>query len=267
MQIILAATALSYVIATFFRIREKVANAPMKNHSRLSLIFAIILNLALMYVSTDSARTSSEFELASLLIVGCLGLGLASISIEILMHENYFSIFSLPVGTVLLLMSLLVTGQISGPHFSQPWFIAHLIASITGECFFLIAAISSATYLFVVRKLKNKNRLKALYLFPPLARLDTLTYRTIVFGAISFLIGVLIGLYGNLKYFSNFTPAFKHIFSLVLLVYYGGIMIFRDPLKLAGPRLANAALFGFALAAALLLIPDNQMHWLEEAGK
>lgn len=239
----------------------------MKNHSRLSLLAGIGFNLVLLYLSTHSARTSAEFGLSSFLVIAALSLALATIFIELMLQENYFSVFSLPVSIALLLMSLLTTGQISGIHFTRPWFIAHLLASITGEGFFMMAAISSGTYLFVVRKLKSKNRLKALYLLPPLARLDSLTYRTIVFGALSFMLGLGIGFYGNIQHFANFSPAFKHYFSLLVLLYYVAIMVMRKPLQLAGPRLANAALVGFALSIALILIPDNNLHWLQEAAK
>lgn len=239
----------------------------MKNHSRLSLLAGIGFNLVLLYLSTHSARTSAEFGLSSFLVIAALSLALASIFIELMLQENYFSVFSLPISLALLLMSLLTTGQVSGAHFTKTWFIAHLLASITGEGFFMMAAISSATYLFVVRKLKSKNRLKALYLFPPLARLDNLTYRTIIFGALLFLFGLIIGLYGNYLHFSGFSPVLKHYFSFVVLLYYLAIVFLRARLNLAGPRLANAALLGFALSLALIFIPDNDLHWLPEVVK
>ncbi len=264
MLTVLALTAICYVIATFFRIREKVAGQPMKNHSRMSLLAAIFFNLQLLYVFTDTTRHSAEFSLGGFFIIGALSLAMATIFIELLLQESYFSAFSLPICLVMLLMSLLMRGHIAGDHFSQPWFLIHLIAAITGECFFLIAAISGATYLFVVRRLKSKNKLKAVSLFPPLTRLDSLTYRTIMIGTLLFLIGLGIGLYGNMKHFAGFSPVFKHYFSVGVMAYYGLIVIMRQKLQLAGPRLASAALLGLALSVALVLLPDNHQHWLAE---
>lgn len=267
MGMILAATAVCYAVATFFRLREKVAGGSMKNHSRISLLIGIGFNLILLYVSTHSARTTAEFGLGSLFIIGALSMALAAVFIELMLQENYFSIFALPISLTLLLMSSLAAGQISGTHFAKPWFIAHLITSITGECFFVIAAVSAITYLFVVRKLKSKNRLKALYLFPPLARLDIITFQAITSGTISFFIGLSIGFYGNIEYFAKFTPALKHYFSLAVFLYYCSIILLRRRARFAGPRLANAALIGFVLSLALILIPSNELHWLSEATK
>lgn len=267
MKTTLAGTLIFYALATFFRIREKVAGAPMKNHSRLSLLAAILANLVLLYLATHNTRVSAEFDLSGFLVVASLSLALTAIFIELMMQESYFSIFALPLCMVLLPVSLLVTGRITGPHFTQPWFLIHLIAAITGECFFLMAAISSLTYLFVVRKLKNKNRLKAVFMFPPLTRLDNLTYQTVISGAVLFLIGLAIGIFGNIRHFSGFSPAFKHYFSLIVLIYYAAVIVLRRPLKIAGPKLAQAALIGFALSLALIFVPGNDLHWFPEAVK
>lgn len=261
MQGTLIATAISYAFATYFRFREKVAGSPMKNHSRASLIIGFILNLVLFYLITSGSETTSELQINSFLITGSLSLALCTIAVEMGMKENYFSIFSLPVCLVVLLMSLLVTGKITGQHFSQPWFAAHLIASISGECFFIIAAVSSGTYLYIVRRLKKKNRLKAVFLFPPLNRLDDLTFKLIVSGFVTFVIGLAIGIYGNYSYFSAFTPTMKHYFSVLVLTYYFVIIALRWKFSLAGPRLAAAALLGFILSMGLIFLPANDLHW------
>jgi ABC-type uncharacterized transport system permease subunit len=126
----------------------------------------------------------------------------------------------------------------------------------------MISAISSATYLFVVRKLKNKNKLKALYLFPPLARLNDLTGKLVIAGIVTFSTGLAIGLYGSYIHFSSFEPASKHWFAAIVLLYYLAILILKKPLKIVGPRLAIVVIFGFILSIGLILIPDNDLHWL-----
>ncbi|MGM0599157.1 MAG: cytochrome c biogenesis protein CcsA [Candidatus Rifleibacteriota bacterium] len=261
MQIVLAATIICYALATFFRVREKVVGSRMKNHSKISFIIGLILNVILFYLTVSSENGNSQLETASLLEAASLTLAACTLFVELGLKENYLSIFSLPVCITILVLSLLVSGSIEGAQFSQTWFIAHLISSIAGECFFLIAAISSASYLFVVRRLKKKNRLKAVFLFPPLSRLDNLTYRLIVAGTITFALGLLLGLYGNYEHFYAFKPAFKHYYSIIVLIYYLILCLFKYKLKLTGPRLANAALIGFILSIGLILIPDNSLHW------
>jgi ABC-type uncharacterized transport system permease subunit len=159
---------------------------------------------------------------------------------------------------------MLVSGKIAGEHFSETWFIVHLITSIAGESFFMIAAISSATYLFVVRKLKSKNKLKAVFMFPPLTRLNDLTYKLIKAGILVFFIGLALGLHGNYRYFNEFQPAAKHYFAGLVLFYYFAVALLRKPLKLAGPRLAIAAIIGFILSLILVFVPNNDLHWLHE---
>lgn len=265
MQVILIATAISYAFATFFRVREKVAGSPMKNHSRASLIIGFILNMVLLYLTNAGSEKNFELQTNSFLVAGSLSLALCTLAIEMGMKENYFSIFSLPVCLAVLLMSSLVTGKVSGHQFTQAWFAGHLIASIVGECFFVIAAISSTTYLYVVRRLKKKNRLKAVFHFPPLNRLDNLTYKLLISGTLTFAMGLAIGLYGNYSNYSTFAPAMKHFFSAAVLVYYLAVVSLRGFLKLAGPRLAIATLIGFFLSACLILIPTNERHWQPES--
>ena len=152
-------------------------------------------------------------------------------------------------------------GKLAGAHFAQGWFALHLLLAILGECFFMIAAVSSLTYLFVVRRLKKKNRLRAVFFFPPLARLDDLTFKLIVSGTAVFAVGLLAGLYGNLKHFEAFSPGGKHIFALFLLLFYLALIVARRPFKLAGNRLAVLAVTGFALSIGLVVLPDNELHW------
>jgi ABC-type uncharacterized transport system permease subunit len=215
----------------------------------------------LFYLTVSTKNESSQLATASLLEATSFTLAACTLFVELGFKENYLSIFSLPVCITILVLSLLVSGSIEGAQFTQTWFIAHLISSIAGECFFLIAAISSFSYLFVVRRLKKKNRLKAVFLFPPLSRLDNLTYRLIVAGTLTFALGLIFGLYGNFEHFNTFKPAFKHYYSIILLIYYLILCLFKYRLKLAGPRLAHAALIGFVLSLGLILLPNNDLHW------
>lgn len=259
MLVLFIATIAAYAVATFFRVKEKVADRSFKHHANFSLFLGLVCN-AIMTVKVF-ALSDAFLHYQSFFIVGALSLGICTLAIEKGLKETYFSIFTIPAMVVFLLCASFVDGKLAGAHFSQGWFAVHLLLAILGECFFFIAAISSVTYFYVVRRLKRKNRLRAVFFFPPLTRLDDLTFKLLAAGTSIFFIGLGVGLYGNFAHFAEFSPGSKHIFSLIVLAFYLLIVIMRKPLKIAGTRLATLALAGFLLSLGLITIPDNTSHW------
>jgi ABC-type uncharacterized transport system permease subunit len=259
MQVLLVSTLVAYALATFFRVKERVAGHGLPVHANLSLWLGLVCNL--IFVIEIFAFGGDQLHYRTLFAVGAMSLAIASVAIERILKENFFSIFTLPVCFVFMVCSTFVDGTLVGSHFVRGWFATHLFLAILGECFFMIAALSSLTYLFVVRRLKKKNRLRAVFFFPPLARLDDLTFKLIAFGTAVFAGGLGVGLYGNLWHFAAFTPGGKHIFAAVLLLFYLLLIIARRPLRLAGNRLAILAVIGFVLSVGLIVLPDNKLHW------
>ncbi|PKL45278.1 MAG: hypothetical protein CVV42_18800 [Candidatus Riflebacteria bacterium HGW-Riflebacteria-2] len=259
MQVLLVSTLLAYALATFFRVKERVAGRLMPLHANLSFWLGLVCNLVLAL--EIFALGESHLHYRTLFVVGALSLSLSTVAIERVLKETFFSIFTLPVSFVFMVCSTFVDGKLAGAHFAQGWFALHLLLAILGECFFMIAAVSSVTYLFVVRRLKRKNRLRAVFFFPPLARLDDLTFKLIVSGTVVFAVGLAAGLYGNLRHFDAFAPGGKHIFAALLLLFYLALVIARRPLKLAGNRLAMLAVTGFVFSLGLVFLPDNELHW------
>lgn len=259
MLVIFIATIAAYAIATFFRVKEKVANRSFRHHANFSLYLGLTCNAIL--TAKVFALSDSHLHYQSLFIIGSLSLGISTLAIEKLLKETYFSIFTIPAMICLLFCASFVDGTLAGAHFSQGWFALHLLLAILGESFFFIAAISSLTYFYVVRRLKRKNRLRAVFFFPPLTRLDDLTFKLIAAGTAIFLAGLAVGLYGNLSHFAEFSPGAKHIFSLVVLTFYLILVLTRKPLKITGTRLATLALAGFFLSMGLITLPDNTSHW------
>ena len=259
MQVLLGSTLLAYALATFFRVKEKVAGRSMPLHANLSFWLGLVCNtiLALEIFALGDVYLHSR----TLFVVGALSLALCTAAIERLLKETFFSIFTLPACFALMLCSIFADGKLAGGHFAHGWFALHMLLAILGESFFLIAAVSSVTYLFVVRRLKKKNRLRAVFYFPPLARLDDLTFKLIVFGTSVFAAGLGVGLYGNLSHFTGFIPGSKHIFAGFVLAFYLMLIIARHPLKLTGNRLATLAVAGFLLSIGLMVIPDSSGHW------
>ncbi len=267
MQVLLFATLAGYALATFFRVKEKVAGRSFRHHSNFSLMLGLSCNTLLAIQAFSHSDLHLQYQ--ALFVAGALSLGICTAITEHGLKETYFSIFSLPASIVLLFCSTFTDGVLAGDHFNQRWFAIHLLLSILGECFFFIAAVSSVTYFYVVRRLKRKNRLRAVFFFPPLTRLDDLTFKLIVSGTAIFTAGLATGLYGNYSHFANFAPGTKHIFALALLAFYFFIIVARSPLKLTGTRLAGLAIIGFFLSAGLVTLPDNSEHWkpLLQAGE
>jgi len=259
MLVLFVSTIAAYALATFFRVKEKVAGHSFKYHATFSLILGLLLNLLMSIKIFGLSDTHLHYQ--GIFIFGALSLGICTLAIEKGLKETYFSIFTLPAVMVLLLCASFVDGTITGTHFLQKWFALHLFLAILGECFYFIAAISSVTYYFVVRRLKQKNRLRAVFFFPPLTRLDDLTFKLILTGTVLFSAGLAIGVYGNYSHFSTFSPGAKHILASIVLIFHVVIILCRKPFKLAGTRLAAMALAGFILSMILITVPDNTAHW------
>lgn len=271
MLVLFVSTIAAYALATFFRVKEKVAGHSFAYHATFSLLLGLVLNLIMSIKIFGLSDTYLHYQ--GLFISGALSLGICTLAIEKGLKETYFSIFTLPAVMVLLLCATFVDGTITGTHFLQKWFALHLFLAILGECFFFIAAISSITYFFVVRRLKQKNRLRAVFFFPPLTRLDDLTFKLVFAGNLLFFCGLAIGLYGNYSHFSGFSPGPKHVFAGIVFLFYAVLIACRKPFKIAGTRLAAMALAGFFLSIILITVPDNTTHWQplseisREAGK
>ena len=259
MQVLVASILLAYALATFFRVKERVAGRLLPLHANMSFWLGLVCNAVL---AVEIFMLGDSFlHYRTLFVVGALCLALCTAAIERVLKESFFSIFTLPVSFAFMVCSVFADGKLAGGHFAHGWFALHMLLAILGECFFLIAAVSSGTYLYVVRRLKRKNRLRAVFFFPPLARLDDLTFKLIAFGSAVFAAGLGAGLYGNLRYFEGFVPGSKHIFAGVVLAFYLVLIIARHPLKLTGSRLATLAVVGFLLSVGLMVIPDSGEHW------
>lgn len=259
MTMLFIASIVAYSIATYFRVKEKVAGRPFKHHTDFSLYLALVCNMVL--ASRAFVLSDTHLHYQGLFIFGSLSLGISALAIEKGLKESFFSIFTIPSAIVFLICATFVDGKLAGEHFLQGWFALHLFLAILGEIFFCIAALSSITYLYVIRRLKKKNRLRAVFLFPPLTRLDDLTFKLIKVGTSVFFLGLVIGLYGNYSHFSEFKPVLKHVFAGIVMCFYLLVIILRKPMNIAGNKLAVVAVAGFILSLGLIIIPDNAAHW------
>ena len=233
----------------------------MKRHSTWSFFLGIFLHLAFIALLIKNDSGNLVFKLNTVLVIVSFSLACTAATIELILKEIYFSIFTLPISLVTLLCSSFFTNTLKGLQFQNPLFLLHLIASSCGESYIMIAAISSITYLYSVRRLKKKNRLKAVFLFPPLNRLDRLSSKLFTLGTAIFMIGITSGLYWHIKIYESFVPSFKHLLSFILLTYNIIVIALKKPMKLAGSQMAILVIIGFFISVCLILVPSNELHW------
>ena len=183
--------------------------------------------------------------------------------LEFFTRETFFSIFVLPLCIIFLCFSPLADTISGSEHLRGGVFVTHVLASITGECFFLLATITGAAYLVVVRKLKQKNRLRAMYFFPPLARLDSLMVWFMALGLIFFGGGIFLGSiwahqsFGSINFFSP-----KRLLSVITILFFSSTLIARNRGAAAGNRLAMLSMFGLLLSLSVVFAPDTQHRWI-----
>nr|MBP7634233.1 cytochrome c biogenesis protein CcsA [Candidatus Ozemobacteraceae bacterium] len=176
--------------------------------------------------------------------------------------EIFFSLFVLPVAAALFGLAALVEKLLLGSHFSGPWFFLHVGFSIAGECLFFMAALAGATYLFALKRLKEKNRVRAVSFFPPLLRLEKLMTRFLNGGSSLFAIGLTAGFVWSWLQFAVFDPLEpKKGLSTLVLLGFGGVSVATRMGHLSGPRVAWCVIGGFLLSMLVMIGIDSSMHW------
>ncbi len=263
MNIALGIAAGSLLLAAFFRILERAAGRTPAWHGTIALWLGLVAALvAMLMTSGQKAAASAGFSLP--LAVQIAGFMLAGICgwLEWRSGETFFSLFVLPVAAALLGLAALVEKLLLGSHFSGPWFFLHVGFSIAGECLFFMAALAGATYLFALKRLKEKNRVRAVSFFPPLLRLEKLMIRFLNGGCILFAIGLAAGFAWSWLQFAVFDPLEpKKGLSTLVLLGFGGVSVATRAGRLSGPRVAWGVIGGFLLSMFVVLGIDSSMHW------
>ncbi|MFZ2958476.1 MAG: cytochrome c biogenesis protein CcsA [Candidatus Ozemobacteraceae bacterium] len=252
---------LGYGFATLFRLMEKVTARPMTLHGTASLVIGFLAHLTTLGFELHQLGETGAFRVrfvlsavAALFVAVCMFLERR--------NDTWFSLFVFPPAIPLAALPLIESPGLSGPAFQGPLFWIHVSGTITGECFFLLAAVSSISYLYQTRRLKAKNRLRAVFLIPPLTRLDQSSYHFIFAGLILFTTGIISGALWSLQTYSILTfhdP--KRLAALLLSIYYGSIILGRSARGWAGPRLAWMIIVGATASLAQILLFADRIHW------
>jgi len=263
MNIALGIAVISLLLAAFFRILERASGRTPAWHGTIALWLGLVAALAAMMM-THGQKTSMAAGFSLPLAVQIAGFILAGICawLEWRSGEIFFSLFVLPVAAALFGLAALVEKLLLGSHFSGPWFFFHVGFSIAGECLFFMAALAGATYLFALKRLKEKNRVRAVSFFPPLLRLEKLMIRFLNGGSSLFAIGLTAGFVWSWLQFAVFDPLEpKKGLSTLILLGFGGVSVATRMGHLSGPRVAWCVIGGFLLSMLVMIGIDSSMHW------
>lgn len=263
MSISLGVAAISLLLAAFFRILERAAGRTPAWHGTIALWLGLAATVVSM-LTTHCPGISAIAGFSLPLAVQIAGFVLAGICawLEWRSRETFFSLFVLPVAAALLGLAAIGERLLVGSHFRGAWFLFHVGFSIAGECLFFMAALAGATYLFALKRLKDKNRVRAVAFFPPLLRLESLMTGFLGVGCVLFALGLAGGFIWSWLQFSMFDPLEpKKAASTLVLFLFGSMLAFRLAGRLSGPRIAWGVIAGFTLSMLIVFGIDSRMHW------
>lgn len=263
MNMLLVLTGLAYTLATLTRLGRKISGKSPPEHALwLTLGLGLLAHLAASALFLTGAGAADHFPSRAAFLLAAGVVALVCAALEIWTQETFFSIFGLPVAVILVGFTGLASEVWRHPLFQERWFLAHVAAAVAGECFFLLAAVSAGTYLFMVRRLKSKNRLRAIQFFPPLAQLDRFTMLFLRSGVLAFGLGIAIGAYGWVGAFglAGLWSA-KKVLSAAVFAFFAALLVARQCQWLVGPRLSLLTIAGFVVSLSLVLV-DRGTHWM-----
>lgn len=256
------AACLLYFLGVFFRLYQHIRGVPMNRHGWVVIVAAGVIHGYLIVTKGTSAHLQG-FEASMALLIAGLLLAAVCFALEVRYGDSYFSILGFPIVITLLIGGFSSERLLAGPNFRGSWFFAHVLASISGEVFFLLAGIAGATYLFQVRRLKAKNRLRATLFFPPLTRLDLLLHRFALAGFVFFSAGLFLGAVWSYKAQGSIPlTGFKQVVSALVWLVFAALLGGRTWRGLAGPGSARLAVAGCVIGFLLILGTGSTHHWL-----
>lgn len=261
MKFFLGLTIFSYLIAVALRINYYIRGKGTLWPLISAGILSVVLHGAFL-VNELHFGSEKGFAVGMTLGVGGFFLALICLGIEMVYSEVYFSVLGFPAVIPLLLFGSWGGQLLEGPGYQGPHFFAHIFSAVSGEVFFLLAGISGFSYLSLVNKLKEKNRLRATFRLPPLTRLDRLTWRFSSLGFFFFSAGLILGFFWSHKSFGVVPlTGLTQIISAIVWGIYAAMFLGRFGGGWAGPRIAWLAIFGCCAGMGLVLVGLISPHW------
>lgn len=259
---LLIGMCLCFAAAVTLLMREKVLGRPrsLLVHILVGLGagLSLLCLLALWHASSDPVG----FPVRGVPLAASGLLAIISLLTELVFAESFFTILALPTAIGFALLSLLLSGHLIGIQFQGGIFIVHVGFAVAGQCLFIMAAFAATTYLYQLRKLKSKNRMRAIRYFPPLARLDMFLIRFLCAGLVMFGAGLLAGLAWLKIYTGNIDILTgKTAFSIFIFLYFLSLLLGRRQGFLPGNRIAWMTSVGTLVTLLLSVVVNGPHHW------
>ncbi len=197
------------------------------------------------YCVTEHTSRAMLWQMtAPLVIVGL------SIFMEWLYKTRFLLLFSLPM---VLLLSMLVGGRLSfaldtAPH-ERVWLSLHLGFILSGLAGFVTSFAGAVMYLWQSAQLKSRRPGKIFLKLPSLETLERMHFRSLLWGALLFSVGVVMGFAwaSDMNELSEIVKDPKALLSLVTCFMYWGIIGVRLSAWRRGRKIAAGALAVFLI--------------------
>ena len=168
-------------------------------------------------------------------------------------------VFVLPVVFLLVLVPAFVPGQqtFSSPLFRSGWIVLHIALLMAAYAALFVSLLASVLYLLQERRLKSKSAHGIFNWLPPLATIDDIAYKTLLFGFPCMTAGLLAG---SLIAQESVGPAYfldpKVLLSFAMWAVYSGMIFIRRHAGLRGRRAVY--LSSFVVLVVLTVWVANQ---------
>ncbi len=160
----------------------------------------------------------------------------------------------LPTALSALMASALLQKDLALPdEFRTPFFVFHIVASLSSYACFSMAAILASLYLILHRKLKLKRFDLTFRKLPPLEKLDKLSATWSILGSITMILSAIIGWWW-VRHASLAGMGLSELSIYLVLLVFLGAGISRRLFAFRGRRHAEVVLIGFAVLLIINLV-------------
>ena len=245
-----AATAV--FLAYLFRFRSGVGRL-----ARGALWLALIAQLALVGTALSGASAVEFTNLEMGLHIAAATFDLCYLLLAVRFEVPLLGALVAPISTALLLTILFVPAAGQSSQATQMVGVityVHIGASILGFVFFTASFAASLAYLLQDYSLRTKRRLALTRILPPLARLERVSFRMLLFGFPVFTVGLILGTVwvGHVGVEVFLRP--QVLFPILAWIVFGVLLQMYSASGWRGTRAAILNIVGYLLVLQSVLI-------------
>ena len=262
-QLILSAAVLAYLVTAavlaLVQIRRQAnwRGPVMRVMVGHALVGNIVVLIWRAWAAGAEEALSHSFD--SILLFATLLAGLAAVS-PVFGRLGALHVLLLPVAAAVQASAFLTIGEHAVRFSYKPWFITHMASMILGATCFVAGGVAGMAYLWVNRRLRNKQSQRVLGAMPPLESLEVFGRRTVAIGFGLLTFGILTGMCGiahNAEQWRLFARDPLVIFTGVMwLLYATALLGLRLKPDLRGRRAAWLAVWSLVLLMFVFVLAD-----------